>query len=88
METKVLNPHTNKLIKIGGKTYNNLIKEGYKRSDLIDYTNNPQPIFVHDSSSEESDEHEKLRKKFFKNPGIDPRNPNKRIYKNKIPLIN
>ena len=86
MESKVRNPHTNKLIAIGGKTYNGLIKEGYRRSDLIDYTNNPQPIFPHQSSSEEDDEHEQLKKKFYQNPGVDPRNPNKRIYKNKKPF--
>lgn len=86
METKVRNPHTNKMVTIGGKTYNNLIKEGYRRADLIDYTNDPKPIFTHQSSEEEDDEHEKLKKKFFKNPGVDPRNPNKRIYKNKKPF--
>lgn len=83
METKVLNPHTNKLITIGGKTYNDLIKEGYTRADLIDYTNNPKPIFV-----KPKENHESLKAKFFNNPTVDPRKPNKRIYKNKTPFKN
>lgn len=81
METKVRNPHTDKLITIGGKTYNDLIKEGYTRADLIDYTNNPKPIFV-----KPKENHESLKAKFFNNPKVDPRNPNKRIYKNKTPF--
>ncbi len=81
METKVLNPHTNKLITIGGKTYNDLIKEGYTRADLIDYTNNPKPIFI-----KSKENHDSLKAKFFNNPKVDPRNPNKRIYKNKTPF--
>lgn len=85
MESKVRSPHSNKLINIGGKAYNNLIKEGYKRADLIDYTNDPHPIFP-DSSSSEEDEYQRLKKNFYKNPGVDPRNPNKRIYKNKKPF--
>lgn len=87
MEDKILNPHTNKFVKIGSPPYKKLIKEGYRLSDLVDYTNDPKPIFIHSSSSEEDDEFENLRRKFFKNPTVDPRNPEKRIYKNKKPFF-
>ncbi len=46
MESKIRNPHTDRLIKIGSKTYKDLIDEGYTREDLIDYTNEPKPIFI------------------------------------------
>lgn len=89
MEDKILNPHTNKYVKIGSPPYKKLIKEGYRLKDLIDYTNEPKPIFIYtsSSSSSEEDEFEKLRQKFFKNPTVDPRNPEKRVYNNKKPFL-
>jgi|KBSSwiStaDraftv2_1062776.scaffolds.fasta_scaffold10515812_1 hypothetical protein len=40
----ILNPLTNRLIKINGESYKNLINLGYTKEDLIDYTNDPKPI--------------------------------------------
>ncbi len=40
----ILNPLTNRYIKMNGKTYKDLIHQGFVKEDLEDYTRDPKPI--------------------------------------------
>ena len=88
MEEKILNPLTFRLIKVGGKTYKDLLANGYTHKQLVKFTKNPEPIFPHTKQDQsKQSEHDRLKELFFNNPGVDPRNPNKRVYKNKKPFL-